>query len=379
MVAQNSVYGWFFYGPFKINSLSLVAVDVDEKTRESNEVCVQLKKFWETEEISNNSVLSEEDKFCEDLFAKTTFRREDGRYVVKLPFRPEFPKAIFLSASRYQAKKQYIHMEMKLGRKMDLLNIYNSILNEYIDLGHMQKCNSIEISKYGKYFSYYLPHHAVFRPESASTKVRVVFNGSRKTQSSYTLNDVLYSVPTLQSDLMTIILNWRKYKYVFNGDIEKMYRQIMINDSDRPYQRILFRNINTGDIEDYELATVTFGINLPTLLQLADDTEKYNPLSSRILRNETYVDDVLSGGHTLESAIESQNQLCSALYSAGFPLKKITANHPRLLEQIPKENLLNDDFLKFDDSSSTKTLGIRWNAMTDTFSYKIEKMCGETF
>ncbi|XP_065356268.1 uncharacterized protein LOC135950663 [Calliphora vicina] len=380
MIAQNSVYGWFIYGPFKINSLSLVAVDVSEKAKEEIDIGIQLRKFWETEEISNNSVLSEEDKICEKLFEKTTFRREDGRYVVKLPFRQEFPKSIFLASSRYQARKQYIHMEMNLEKK-SYLNIYNDILREYIDLGHMQKCNSAEINENGKYFSYYLPHHAVFRPESASTKVRVVFNGSRKTQSSYSLNDILYSGPTLQSDLMTIILNWRKYKFVFNGDIEKMYRQIMINDSDKPYQRILFRNTNTGNIEDYELATVTFGINcapflaIRTLLQLADDTETNNPLSSRILRNETYVDDVLSGGHTLETAVESQRQLCTALNSAGFPLKKITANHPLLLEHIPKDNLLNDDFLKFKDSSSTKTLGIRWNAMSDSFSYKMEEIC----
>ncbi|XP_037820360.1 uncharacterized protein LOC119609586 [Lucilia sericata] len=380
MVAQNSVYGWFVYGPFKINSLSLVTVDINEKTRESNEICVQLRKFWETEEIFNSSVLSEEDKFCEKLFAKTTFRRKDGRYVVKLPFRSEFPEIINLSSSRYQAKKQYLHMEANLAKKSNLLDIYNNILKEYIDLGHMKKCNSTEIEEHGKYYSYYLPHHAVFRPESASTKVRVVFNGSRKTQSSYSLNDILYSGPTLQSDLMTIILNWRKYEYVFNGDIEKMYRQIMINESDRPYQRILFRNVTTGNIEDYELTTVTFGINcapylaIRTLLQLADESETLNPLASLILRNETYVDDVLSGGHTLESAIESQKQLCTALNSAGFPLRKITANHHRLLEHIPKENLLNDDLLKFNDSSSTKTLGICWNAMSDTFNYKVESI-----
>ena len=95
----------------------------------------------------------------------------------------------------------------------------------------MKISNSMELCKDKKYFFFFLPHHAVFRPESVSTKVRVVFNGSRKTKSSCSLNDVLHVGPTLQSDLMAIILNWRSYRYVFNGDIEKMYRQILIHDS----------------------------------------------------------------------------------------------------------------------------------------------------
>ncbi|XP_037817847.1 uncharacterized protein LOC119607817 [Lucilia sericata] len=224
-------------------------------------------------------------------------------------------------------------------------------MNEYISLGHMKKSNSQEICHNGKFFSYYLPHHAVFRPESAPTKVRIVFNGSRKTKSSRSLNDVLHVGPTLQADLMTIILNWRLYK----------------------------KNISSP-IEDFELTTVTFGIAcapylaIRTLLQLPSDSEKDSPLSARILRKVTYVDDILSGGHSLPSAMEAQKQMISTLKSAGFPLKKITANHPDLLSQISSDDLLNTEFLKLYDSSSTKTLGIRWNAISDSFTYKVEQL-----
>ena len=378
MVAQNSIYGWYIYGPYKVNSLSLVAIDTTSKKDEAADISSQLRKFWEIEEITTTPVQSEEDLYCEELYKSTTYRREDGRYVVKLPFKKEFPKSLFLESSRFVAKKQYEHMESKLQKKPDLMKTYNKILEEYVELGHMKISNSMELCKDGKYFSYYLPHHAVFRPESASTKVRVVFNGSRKTKSSCSLNDVLHVGPTLQSDLMTVILNWRTYRYVFNGDIEKMYRQILIHDSDKQYQKILFRRTDNGPIEDFELATVTFGVNcapylaIRTLLQLAEDTKDKNPLSSAILKNETYVDDILSGGHSIASAQEAQKQLIKTLNSAGFPLKKITANHPDLLSHIPPENVLNSDFLKFDDSSSTKTLGIRWNALSDNFTYKVE-------
>ncbi|XP_037824297.1 uncharacterized protein LOC119612553 [Lucilia sericata] len=378
LIAQNSIYGWYIYGPMKLHTISLTAIDNLQSENES--ISSILRKFWEIEEIPQIANQSEADLICENLYKETTSRQSDGRYVVKLPFKNEFPESEFLQASRYLAKKQYLHIEQRLEKHDTLMQVYNDILNEYISLGHMKKSNSQEICHNGKFFSYYLPHHAVFRPESASTKVRIVFNGSRKTKSSRSLNDVLHVGPTLQADLMTVILNWRLYKYVFNGDIEKMYRQILVHESDRSYQKILFRKNISSPIEDFELTTVTFGIAcapylaIRTLLQLASDSEKDSPLSARILRKETYVDDILSGGHSLSSAMEAQKQLIDTLKSAGFPLKKITANHPDLLSQISSDDLLNTEFLKFYDSSSTKTLGICWNAISDSFTYKVEQL-----
>ena len=50
----------------------------------------------------------------------------------------------------------------------------------------------------------------------------------------------------------------------------------------------------------------------------------------------------------------------------------MTANNNFLLENLPREDLLDEDFLKFDDSSTIKTLGIRWNAWSDSFYYVVE-------
>lgn len=174
---------------------------------------------------------------------------------------------------------------------------------------------------------------------------------------------------------MTVILNWRKYRFVFSGDIQKMYRQILIHPDDRPFQRILFQNDSNGPFKDFQLNTVTFGINcapflaIRTLLQLASDSKNLYPRASAILRNETYVDDILSGGHTIEDALAAQSDLISALKSAGFPLKKVTANDTELLSHLPPDDLYDSNFLRFHESSATKTLGINWNALTDSFSY----------
>ncbi|KAH8250449.1 hypothetical protein KR032_000236, partial [Drosophila birchii] len=83
-----------------------------------------------------------------------------------------------------------------------LLARYDSVIQEYIDLGHMT-----EVSPASSSATYYLPHHAVVKPESTTTKVRVVFNASSRSANGIILNDILFAGPVLQSDLT--IQKWR--------------------------------------------------------------------------------------------------------------------------------------------------------------------------
>ncbi|XP_065359110.1 uncharacterized protein LOC135953245 [Calliphora vicina] len=380
--AYNTVFGWVLSGPVQTKPIFSFSSLVTS-TEHSN-INDLLRKFWEQEEIPMSPAISSEDEYCEEFYVQTTKRLADGRYMVRLPFRKEFPNEKFLGPSRFMALGQYVRMEQTLSKDLSLSLQYNEVLNEYITLGHMEETTSCEYFLENKCNSFYLPHHAVVRPESKTTKVRVVFNASRKSKSGFSLNDVLYTGPTLQADLMSVILNWRFYRYVFSGDIQKMYRQILIDPIDRPFQRILFQKSPRDPVKDYELKTVTFGINcapflaIRTLLQLASDIQDQFPKASTILRHETYVDDILAGGHSIESAIQSQEQLIKSLKSANFNLKKITSNDSRLLKSFPKEDLYDSNFLKFHDSSSTKTLGIRWNALTDSFTYSFEPILKAT-
>ncbi|XP_055838851.1 uncharacterized protein LOC129906891 [Episyrphus balteatus] len=252
---------------------------------------------------------------------------------------------------------------------------YDRVLSEYIELGHMTSTPPYELWNDGCVQSFYMPHHAVLKPHSTTTKLRVVFNASCSSSNGNSLNDLLYPGPVLQSDITLLLLNWRFYRYVFNGDMEKMYRQIGIHPDHAQYQRILFRPNGDQKVVDYNLNTVTFGVNcapylaIRTLHQLSSDVETSFPLASKILKKEFYVDDVLSGAHDILSARKAQTELIEALRSAGFNLRKWAANDSELLNHIPREDLLNKGFLTIEDDSSTKTLGVQWNASTDTFSF----------
>ncbi|XP_055838413.1 uncharacterized protein LOC129906619 [Episyrphus balteatus] len=255
---------------------------------------------------------------------------------------------------------------------MCLKEEYNKVLKEYVSLKHMSFVPPCSLNLSSPHF--YLPHHAVVKPDSASTKVRVVFNASASTHKEISLNDILYSGPALQNDLQTILLRWRLYPYVFNSDIEKMYRQIYVHPSHRKFQRIICRSFESeSDLADFEINRVTFGVNcapylaIRTLHQLALDEENKYPLAK-----DFYVDDVFSGGFSLDLVFKIQEELKALLLTGGFSLKKWTANHPRLLENIPRGDVLDQHFLMFEESSHSKVLGVGWNAREDSFYIRCE-------
>lgn len=372
LVAQQSIFGWIVTGkPEATTSNTTVnsffnKVDLDHL----------LNRFWELEELPRVKHLSEDDRYCEEYYQNTTYRNQEGRFVVSLPFIRAFPEEKCLGLSRNMALSQFLRSETRLCKDLVSKTQYSNVISEYLTLNHMKRITP-EVTPNSN--SYYLPHHAVLKPDSTTTKLRVVFNASSPTSNGTSLNDVLYPGPVLQADLPTLIHRWRFFKYVFNADIEKMYRQILINPNQTPFQRIIYRNSPQDDLSDFELTTVTFGVNcapylaIRTLLELARQCEDEYPVASNIIRNYMYVDDVLFGSHDINDVIKSRNQIIDVLRSAGFSLRKWTANSTPILKDLPLEHLLDKEFLNLSDSCSSKLLGLRWNAGNDFFHFKLKE------
>lgn len=376
LIAQETIFGWILTGPLS-NKFTPSPLTPSHSTIVSYfcEISIdkEISRFWEVEDIPRKVIRSHPDQFCEDLFTRTTKRNPEGRYIVSLPIKEDYPEKIRLGHSRNIALAQFVRNENRLLRSPTFKQAYDNVLKEYITLGHMTKVNPPVCSESPS--QYYLPHHSVIKPDSTTTKVRVVFNASAPTSNGLSLNDILHTGPILQNDLTALILKWRLFRYVFNGDITKMYRQILVDPKQTQYQRILFRQCPSGPIEDYELKTVTFGVNcapylaIRTILQLAEEVRSIYPLASDILKHSMYVDDALVGAHSIEVAIESRDQLIAALNSAGFEMRKWTSNSKFIISDLPPSQLLHEEFLELDDRSTAKTLGIRWNAVTDSFYF----------
>lgn len=141
----------------------------------TKEICDQLEKFWSLEELpTSKPTLTADDEFCERYFTATTKRLNDGRFSVFMPLK-ETPEAA-LGDSFYIAKKRFLSLEKKLNKNLNLKKEYCEFINEYKKLGHLTEINKPQ-------FGYFMPHHAVIRENSETTKLRVVFDGSAKTSS----------------------------------------------------------------------------------------------------------------------------------------------------------------------------------------------------
>ncbi|XP_076383120.1 uncharacterized protein LOC143260685 [Megalopta genalis] len=220
----------------------------------------------------------------------------------------------------------------------------------------------------------YLPHHAVEKPTSTTTKVRVVFDRAAKSTSGLSLNDTLLTGPTIQDNLFTLLIRFRMHAVVLTADIEKMYRQFIVRPDDRAYQRILWRD-SRGEIATFELNTVTFGLSsapylaIRCLHQLADDEQDATPTASVILKRNLYVDDLLTGADTIEEAQVIQRQITRLLRKGGLTIRQWASNEPKLLAGLHTD-LIHPKILG--NATAMKTLGISWDAEHDTIRYSVQ-------
>ncbi|GFT46244.1 uncharacterized protein TNCV_3126221 [Trichonephila clavipes] len=232
-------------------------------------------------------------------------------------------------------------MERKFKNNPDFEKRYKEFMNEYESLGHMSLVNSSSHTSKDQNF---LPHHAVIKPSSTTTKLRVVFDASLslslslscKTINGASLNSLLGVGPKLQMDFFEILLNFRIPKIVFTADIEKMYRQILVADGDQKYQQILWRNNSNENIRTYKLKTATYGLASASFLatrcikQIAFDN-KDNPTLSLTLQEDIYMDDLLSGSNTPNNAISICKDIAHVLSTLGFHLRKWNSNSTEFL------------------------------------------------
>lgn len=151
-------------------------------------------------------------------------------------------------------------MMMALTKKLDnssnFSKLYSEFMQEYERLHHMIR---VPDGQPEPQFVYYLPHHRILRQNNLTTKLRVVFNGSSRTECGPSLNDLFHTGAKLQVDLFNVLLWFRQFRYVFSTDMEKMYRQIQIHRDDWAFQRVFWMD-QQNRIIPYELTTVTYGL-----------------------------------------------------------------------------------------------------------------------
>uniref|UniRef100_A0ABD2WYW1 Integrase catalytic domain-containing protein n=1 Tax=Trichogramma kaykai TaxID=54128 RepID=A0ABD2WYW1_9HYME len=365
-IAMKSRIGWILSGR------------ADKPREEGTIVCLQangqlddlLRSFWEIEEPPRALPWSTEDKLCEEHYKKNTVRLSDGRYQVRLPKKLEAPSDWV--NSRQIARSCLLSLERKFVRNPTLRTAYSAAITQMIESDQMRKI-AIEPQDYGSH--YFLPHHAVVKESSTTTRVRPVFNASARNAAGQSLNENLMTGPNLLPQLVLVLAHWRCYPIAFVADVSKMYLQVRLHPDDWKLQSILWREDPKQEMDHYLLTTVTFGCGPSaflanrTLRRLAEDDGDKFPLAPPIIHNEMYMDDVLSGAFDLKTAVNKRDQLNSLLASGGFCLAKWMTNDSALLSSFEPASLAKEATLKVGLGFSV--LGLVWEPQSDVFRFNV--------
>ena len=376
LLATESKVGWLLSGsipktictnhpPWATSSYTIHINQEDEKLDEL------LTKFWEVNEIPE--IHTPEHENVSEKFLKTIhFDKASGTYNVQLPWKSnkqELPTNFELSKRRLKS----LIFTLKT-KDPALISKYNSQLMEQLDLGFIEKVQEPTNAT----VIHYIPHFPVFK-DSATTKMRIVYDASAKTSpSALCLNDCLYSGPNLIQNLSSILIKFRKHKVAFVADIEKAFLQIALHQNDRDTTRFLWlkdtnKSFDDDNIQTFRFRRVLFGAApSPFLLNatLQHHLHSKRDWIAEDLSEVLYMDNVVSGTSTDTKAKEYYIKSRNYLKEAGMNLRQWTTNSINLDQKIKED--------KTEANKVVKVLGLVWDSENDSLSLAIDKLIEET-
>ncbi|XP_050746280.1 uncharacterized protein LOC127012102 [Drosophila biarmipes] len=372
-IALHTNFGWVITGSYTDGNKASTHAQVHHAYEDLDSL---VRSFMDMEQVHPSKTTIDASDPAEQHFLKTHARREDGVYIVQYPFKePRTP----IGSTLPQALNRFAALERKFRRFPALKQQYVDFMDDYLNRGHMELIPAAAGGEDPALYNY-LAHHAVFKPDSTTTRCRVVFDGSGKDSTGHSLNSRLHIGPPIQRDLIGVCLRFRQHRYVFCADIEKMFRGILVSDEHTQYQRIVWRKDENATMDHYRLLTVTYGlasspfIAVRVLKQLSNDYAELYPTAAVVLNRDAYVDDIPTGCDNIKDLIALKDELILLLSEAQFKLRKWSSNCYALLKSLPKEiceyppeDLEEDRSIRF-----VKVLGLCWEPKPDYIFFKLE-------
>nr|CAH7762483.1 unnamed protein product [Callosobruchus chinensis] len=141
--------------------------------------------------------------------------------------------------------------------------------------------------------------------------------------------------------------------------------------------KIVWRSNPNEPLRTFQLNTVTYGTTAASFLairclhQLAYECEVEHPNIAKIIRNDMYVDDLLTCVDTEQEANYIISHITQIFLQRGFELRKWKSNDKNVLSDIDIEHTSNIVEFSANKDHETKTLGLFWKCDQDILTYKI--------
>lgn len=391
--AIETTFGWVLSGPAKnITCLASyntqlntsISLRIDSLPEDSKHVDLeqQLKRFWDLDVLG---IQEEEPSLYDKFLAGVSYNGQ--RYEVKLPwkeFHAPLPDNLDLCQQRLS------NLLKRLRRDPDILREYDAIIRNQIENNIIEPIEDPFSSATAKV--HYLPHHPVIRKDKSTTKVRIVYDASARS-NGVSLNDCLYTGPSFGQCILDILLRFRVPKVAFTADIEKAFLMVSMAQEDRDVLRFLWVDSIEKDLPRIVVLRfnrVTFGVSSsPFLLNatiqyhLKRYLHRHQAFVDQFLRS-IYVDDLVGGADEPDKAFQLYTMARSILKEGGFNLRKLRSNSATLEgkasgglenpsvkttciaedDESYVQNTLGDDH-PLPGQGQQKVLGVQWDMAED--------------
>jgi len=104
------------------------------------------------------------------------------------------------------------------------------------------------------------------------------------------------------------------------------------------------------------------------LRKLAEDNLSKFPIGARVILNNFYVDDLVTGADSLQEALAIKIEISQLLQEGQFELRKWASNDP-VLQSSQSSIRQKECILSCDKESETQILGLVWNCGSDQFKF----------
>ena len=194
-MATKSKFGWLLSGPVHLpgrqNSAEMLCQRI-EVCREDNDI---LPTFWEinTYEKCAAEGHQQENEVLQSFKESVVFNSQTGRYQVRLPWKDN---TMSLPSNLGICKKRLRSLLNRLDKiGPDCIKKYDETIQDQLKRGFIEK---VDNTSHFQGNLHYIPHLPVFKEDSSTTKMRIVYDASARTSNdSSSLNDCLHTGPCL--------------------------------------------------------------------------------------------------------------------------------------------------------------------------------------
>ena len=287
-----------------------------------------------------------------------------------------------LQYNEYQAVAMAKSLKKHL-EKNGHLAAYEEELADYKERGVLVFVSRKEISdwqKKGKPVAF-ISHHAVIRPDKATTKVRLVSNASLKSgKGGSSPNQHWPKGPNILKPLLEVFARFRCNHTAVHFDVTKMYHSVATGDDEKMMQLMVWFD-SEGNLEILGPTCVMFGVTpAASIMEVCKDMAaeagmEIDEVAATAIREDTYIDDGCTGGSKEEAdamigdcwieddKLHYNGTIPQILKKAGFKVKMMIRSGSNPQEALEK---MGDGIL-----------GHVWEPLRDEMSFPFSFHCGK--